>query len=223
MRFFFWVIYPVMVLSLLVWCGVCFGVVCDGSVWPIPTECFDDSHAFIIGSGVDSRDSVRLGPGASLFFSDGSSLSTAPVVPPGAEMSASMVVLHRDPEMLLDWFQQGNVWTSFFPSYQVGFSKVCSSSSLRVHWTDNVGVYGASWCNIGLFLDNSEVPLCAGSWSGSPDTTMFNQQSIDCVVPLVLQGPHVVSVKHRSQYCVYGNYAFDYSGVSRYISVQEVY
>lgn len=119
------------------------------------------------------------------------------------------------------WFTQGKRWDSFSPTFSLDFTKESDTSILRLEWSDNVGIYNNSWCNIGLFIDNSEIPSCAGSWSGVVGTTIFNQHTISCVVGSVLSGSHTIEVRHRSQYCVYGNYAFDSGGLSRFVSVEE--
>ncbi len=119
------------------------------------------------------------------------------------------------------WLNQGNSWLPFVPAFSVIFSKISDTSLLRLGWSDNVGIYGASWCNIGLFLDSEAVTNCTGSWSGVTGTTIFNQQNISCVLAAIPAGTHSIQVKHRSQYCVFGNYAFDSSGSNRFISVEE--
>lgn len=119
------------------------------------------------------------------------------------------------------WFTQGNSWTRFNPDFMLTFNKTSDTSILRVSWSDNVGIYNASWCNIGLFVDNVITSGCTGSWSGINGITVFNQQNISCVLSDIPSGLHTLYVQHRSQYCVYGNYAFDNQGSNRFISVEE--
>lgn len=119
------------------------------------------------------------------------------------------------------WFHQGAIWQAFNPAFALTFNKLSDTSILRVEWSDNVGIYSNSWCNIGLFVDDEQSTNCSGSWSGVSGTSIFNQQFINCVISGITAGTHVIAVKHRSQYCVFGNYAFDNSGLNRYLSVEE--
>lgn len=119
------------------------------------------------------------------------------------------------------WFTQGNSWQAFNPSFELVFNKLSESSIVRVEWSDNVGIYGSKWCNIGLFLDDHIVTGCSGAWSGVPNTTVFNQQNLKCIFNNVSTGQHKITVKHRSQYCVYGNYAFDQQGSYRLLMAEE--
>jgi hypothetical protein len=119
------------------------------------------------------------------------------------------------------WLRQGAVWTYFEPTIGINFSKLSNSSLIRVQWSDNVGIYNNSWCNIGLFVDDALTTTCTGSWSGVVGTTIFNQQTITCLIPNITAGDHAITLKHRSQYCVYGNYAFDNEGLNRYLTVEE--
>lgn len=119
------------------------------------------------------------------------------------------------------WYTQGAIWETFSPDFSLLFTKLTDTTRLRLDWSDNIGIYNPNWCNVGLFLDDALTPVCAGAWSGVPDTTIFNQQFLNCVVESVPPGQHTITVKHRSQYCMYGNYAFDDSGLNRFVSVEE--
>jgi hypothetical protein len=113
------------------------------------------------------------------------------------------------------------VFADFVPAFSLQFNKVSDTSILRVGWSDNVGIYSSVWCNVALFLDEEETTSCSGAWSGVASAMIFNHQNINCVLAGVAAGSHTLYVKHRSQYCVYGNYAFDSAGSNRLISVEE--
>jgi hypothetical protein len=117
--------------------------------------------------------------------------------------------------------QPCSLWQSFSPVFNLTFNKLSDTSILRLSWSDNVGIFDNCWCNIGLFIDDQATTNCAGSWSGVTGAIIFNQQNISCVVSGLAAGSHTVQVKHRSQYCVFGNYAFDNAGLNRFISVEE--
>lgn len=129
------------------------------------------------------------------------------------------------------WFTQGSVWQDL-PDFELLFTKTLSETYLQITYTDNIGIYSNSWCNIGVFIDDWAFPICYGSWSGSQYTTTFNQQTLNCLISpvvdvpgatvLIPPGPHVFKVKHRSQYCMYGNYAFDQYGAIRQLVITEV-
>lgn len=121
------------------------------------------------------------------------------------------------------WLRQGSTWTDYNIPFDLTIMKNEVDSKLRVSWTDNIGVFGSAWCSVGLFLDADIIPICAGSWSGVSANSVFNQQQISCLVSAVSAGNHQLTVKHRSQYCVYGNYAFDAEGYNRKLTVEEVY
>lgn len=146
-----------------------------------------------------------------------------PAGPPGPVAPDRYLYLKRlsTTDFQAIWFRQGNQWTAFEPGFTLDFTKNSDTSLLRVQWSDNVGIYGPSWCNIGIFIDDQLTTTCTGSWSGVVGTTIFNQQTVNCLIPNVLSGNHTLSVKHRSQYCVYGNYAFDNEGLNRYLTVEE--
>lgn len=119
------------------------------------------------------------------------------------------------------WFTQGNVWTVYNPAFETSFLKNLDASVLRLNWSDTVGIYDNKWCNVGLFLDDSLIPVCSGSWSGIKSTSIFNQQHFQCIATGISAGSHILTVKHRSQYCNYGNYVFDEYGLNRQISIEE--
>ncbi len=148
---------------------------------------------------------------------------SGPVGPPGPTAPDRYVFVNKLPisDFQPVWLKQGNNWQAFTPSFKLPFTKVEGNSILRVTWADNVGIYNNSWCNIGLFIDSDVATSCTGSWSGVVGTTIFNQQSINCIITGVPSGDHELIVKHRSQYCVYGNYAFDSEGSNRFISIEE--
>jgi hypothetical protein len=121
-----------------------------------------------------------------------------------------------------EWVYQGAAWADMNPVFTVSFNKLSPSSYLRLSWSDNVGIYHTNWCNVGLFLDdNLTAPVCVGAWSGVPNTTVFNQQFISCIAYNIPVGAHIIRVKHRSQYCTYGNFAFDDFGLQKILTVEE--
>jgi len=109
-------------------------------------------------------------------------------------------------------------WTTI-DAFSVGVVTYQPSSRLNIKWSDNVGVYHTNWCNIGIFLD--EQLVCGGAWSGVYNNTFFSQQSLDCLSQVIGAGLHNVTVKHRSQYCVYGNYVTDDGGATRSLRIKE--
>jgi len=108
------------------------------------------------------------------------------------------------------------------PEYMVVFTKLNQATKLSLRWTDNIGIYSTSWCNIGIFVDDVPEPVCYGAWSGVEYTTVFGQQHLNCTITGELSGEHVFKVKHRSQFCMYGNYAIDQYGAMRQFIIQEL-
>lgn len=117
--------------------------------------------------------------------------------------------------------QQGDVW-QVLTGFSIDHWKEYSDYLTRIEFTDNIGIAGASWCNIGIFMDDELSPRCFGAWSGSTGDYIFNQQTISCTVSGLPLGVHTWTIKHRSQYCVYGNYAFDEFGANRQLIIYEV-
>jgi len=152
---------------------------------------------------------------------------TGPAGPPGSSVSGAPSLFTTRRMNVADfvptWLKTGSTWSTYIVPFTVDFVKTSPSSKLRFSWTDNVGIYGPSWCSVGLFVDTDLTPVCAGSWSGVSASSTFAQQQISCLVDTVADGSHTLEVKHRSQYCVYGNYAFDAVGYNRVITVEEVF
>lgn len=93
--------------------------------------------------------------------------------------------------------------------------------NLTLTFSENVGVYGPSWCQLGVFLNDDVTPVCVGSYSGVSGSIIFNNQTLKCVISPVLTSSLVVTLKHRSQYCHYGNSAFDDLGSNRSLLIEE--
>jgi len=117
---------------------------------------------------------------------------------------------------------QGPTWTTL-DTFSINHQKDLATALTRIEYTDNIGTAGAAWCNLGVFMDDEVTPRCFGSWSGITGQYLFNQQSLNCVVSDLPIGVHVWTVKHRSQNCIYGNYAFDEYGANRQLTISEVY
>lgn len=114
-------------------------------------------------------------------------------------------------------------WLTYPETSLPAFIKLEESSKVDVYWTDNVGTYGASWCNVGIFFDDSVNPSCYGSWLGTYGYMNFGQQTIHCNISLTA-GIHSFKIKHRSQHCAYGNYPStgDSFGSQRQLIIREV-
>jgi len=119
------------------------------------------------------------------------------------------------------WFSDPSAWVDIV-EYSTTFNKLHDVTKLSIRFTDNIGVYNNSWCNIGIFIDAVETPICFGAWSGVEFTTVFGQQSLNCTLTGEFNGEHIFTVKHRSQFCMYGNYSTDEYGAMRQLVVQEL-
>lgn len=125
------------------------------------------------------------------------------------------------------WMLEFTSWTEdtswLIDGQPTAFFKSNESSTVDIYWTDNVGTYGAAWCNVGIFVDEETNPACFGSWLGTYGYMNFNQQSLHCNVNLPA-GIHSFKVKHRSQHCAYGNYPStnDAFGTQRQLLIREV-
>lgn len=116
------------------------------------------------------------------------------------------------------WHTQGSVWVDI-PEFTTTIMKELDSTLLHLSYTDNIGINGLYWCNVGIFIDNIPVPVCYGSYFGQPYSMSFNQHVLTCDVDhvayfvnndpyliMISSGEHTIKIKHRSQNCVYGNY-----------------
>lgn len=117
------------------------------------------------------------------------------------------------------WYTVPNIPT---PEY-IAFQKQSETSTLDIRWTDNVGTYDLSWCNVGIFVDNSTTPVCFASWLGTSGYVNFNQQTINCNISIPA-GIYTFKIKHRSQHCAYGNYpdTGDSYGTQRQLLIREI-
>lgn len=111
------------------------------------------------------------------------------------------------------WHSQGAIWESI-PGYTKLLTFV-DPKILRVRLTDNIGINGGKWCNLGIFVDDSSTPVCGASWFGNPYSMSFRQETFFCYLGLMNIGEHTISVKHRSENCTYGNYWLDEHSVVR--------
>lgn len=121
------------------------------------------------------------------------------------------------------WQTQGNQWV-VLPEFTVSVDSL-QSAQYRITYTDNIGIDGPVWCNVGIFLHEEITPLCSFSWSGNPLTSSFSHHSVTCMSTLLLppiNGQYVFTVKHRSAKCAYGNYAFDTNGGTRQLLVEGI-
>ena len=118
-------------------------------------------------------------------------------------------------------------WYLFPPVSEVQYvvyTKQSETSTLDISLTDNIGTFSNSWCNVGVFVNDSIAPVCSGTWFGISGVMTFNQQVLKCNVSLPA-GEYVFKVKHRSKYCAYGNYPStgDDFGTYRQLLVREVH
>jgi hypothetical protein len=124
------------------------------------------------------------------------------------------------------WQSQGDSWVEM-TEFLTMFTKQLPGSRVKLTYQDNIGIAGNLWCVVGIFIDDRQTPVCAGSWSGSPYYTLFGQQSFSCYISpgdgaIASTGTHTVKIKHKSENCVYGNYAFDSSSTLRQLEIVEV-
>jgi hypothetical protein len=140
--------------------------------------------------------------------------------PRGASFVLHSTTLTNSPNYTGAWTVNKTTWTPLNVPYEINVT--ADNSYIRVTWTDNVGIYGPNWCNVGIFIDDniSVPPVCSGAWSGVSGTTIFNQQTLVCILPQLTPGFHTVGVYHRSQYCYYGYTAFDLDGGSRKLIIE---
>jgi subtilisin-like proprotein convertase family protein len=125
------------------------------------------------------------------------------------------------------WKQQGNSWQQTYAPFSVTINKRTSTSLLRVHWQDNVGIAsGGYWCNVGIFMDgalNYGPKPCSASWYGDGyATNSHDHREMTCIIEKVAAGSHTFSPYDRSNYCYYGNYPFDGNGGMRNLIVEEI-
>lgn len=99
------------------------------------------------------------------------------------------------------WYTDDSEW---LPLADFTFTTF-ENSYVDLRYSDNVGIYGFNWCTLGIFLDDSLVPLVIGAYSGNADSTVFNSVTLHAETQIEVPGLHVLHVRHRSQYCHYGN------------------
>lgn len=127
------------------------------------------------------------------------------------------------PDLTETWFTSAPEWQNLTAT-PLNFTLFKDNSLIRISYSDNIGINGVNWCNVGVFIDDLVSPLCVASWSGSAGTVSFNHQTMICFLTVPLSsGNHTVTLKHRSQYCHYGNYSFIDEGNSRFLSVEEIF
>lgn len=206
------------------------GTIVIGSVSTLPAG----SNATVTNSGTSTAAILNFGipagaTGATGATGQAGQSITGPQGPQGeqgiqGDKGASFVLhsttLSNDPNYSGAWVKNITTWTPLNIPYS--FDVTSDNSYIRVTWTDNVGIYGPNWCNIGLFIDgNTSVsPACTGAFSGVTNTTIFNQQTLVCILPPLSVGTHTIGVYHRSQYCYYGFTAFDTDGGMRKLNVE---
>lgn len=121
------------------------------------------------------------------------------------------------------WLTNSSTWVDL--TGPVAYTVKHYPSLTHFTYAENIGVTGSSWCKLGLFIDDAPEPACVSSYSGVAGSITFNSVTFQCVA-LSVQNPdfsqqHTFRIKHISQYCHYGNSAFDTVGVSRFTLVQE--
>ena len=120
------------------------------------------------------------------------------------------------------WQNQGFTWVEL-PEYTTAFNRVRPYSDINLHLTDSVGVSGFAWCNLGIFINDATTPVCYGSWTGSYSSNTFQQINLDCIVPYLHLPEHsTIRVKHRSEFCAYGNYWTDEFSTMRKLTIKEL-
>jgi len=120
------------------------------------------------------------------------------------------------------WQTQGATWVEM-PEFAYQFAIWDAQTYVEALYTDSIGTNGSYWCNVGIFIDNAQTPSCYGSWLGSPYGMSFSQQTLICKLGKFSVGNHQVRIKHRSQYCAYGNYWTDEYSTMRKLSLKVVY
>jgi hypothetical protein len=127
----------------------------------------------------------------------------------GASFVLTSTALTNSPNYSGAWTTGITSWSPLAVPYEVNVT--AENSYIRVTWSDIVGIYGPNWCNVGIFVDGNILnpPACSGAWSGVSNTTIFNTQTLLCVLPQLSVGVHSIGVFHRSQYCYYGYTAFN--------------
>lgn len=221
---------------------ICAAVLCVH--WLGLTICYASGpYIYTDNFSVHASGELKFEPGSYITFGDGSIQHTATLVgpagpsgpsgppgpagPPGSAYLSSSDMMYitstsrSSTDFNSSWFTQGNTWQAFEPSFQIEFTKNLNDSRLYLLWSDTVGIYNSNWCNIGLFVDDAIEPVCSAAWSGVKNTSIFNTEHFHCTVTGISAGVHVLKVKHRSQYCNYGNFAFDDYGLNKKLVVEE--
>lgn len=175
------------------------------------------------GVVLDGR--LQMTTGSYIMFPDGSVQTTAasnseggivgppgpagpagpvgPAGPAGASSSGQVLNIFI-PNNVDNFWYTDDVWSDF-QGLSFGFFPSFSDNVIRFDLNINVGIYNLSWCSLGLFVDNSEIPFCTANWSGVPYTTVFNNQSFTCFLRNLSLEQHVISFRHKSQFCHYFN------------------
>ena len=113
------------------------------------------------------------------------------------------------------WFTDNSQWVTLNSS---AYTFKFQHSNSIVTYTDVVGINSASWCSIGLFIDNSTAPFAFASFSGSAYTTNFNSVTVTGTIPFTISNgessTRTIYVKHHSQDCHYGNSPFGLNAIS---------
>lgn len=178
-------------------------------------------------------DSLHLMTGASIVFSDGSIQRSAAVsgIPGpagpagpacvnvssgGAGVSSTILTVFPFDDSPV-WFRDAENW---LPLKEITFNTSVADSSVSVSYTDNVGITGSNWCSLGLFVDDVVDNGFVSSFTGSPNAIIFNSATITGLFNNLSLGSHTVKIKHKSQFCHYGNSA-DSTLVSRNLLITE--
>lgn len=121
----------------------------------------------------------------------------------------------------LAWQSQGLTWVEI-PEYGFQFTTFNNIMTTDIYLSENIGIQGSSWCNLGVFIDDNVNPVCSWSFSGNPYAMVFQSQTLFCSLGRLTSNNHHLHIKHRSQNCVYGNY-WDEQSIQRQILLREHY
>lgn len=133
------------------------------------------------------------------------------------------VNLPYDVNLDLTWQKNSTSWVEL-TSYGINFNNDIPNATLELTFTDNIGFYAdnsqGTYCNLGFFLDSAPTPFCYSTFSGVYGYVTFDQKTIRCLRNNMSTGSHFVTVKHRSDNCVYGSSPKGEYSTSRFLDVR---
>jgi len=101
-----------------------------------------------------------------------------------------------------------NTWATsdtYQPLADIIYDQIDPLAMVELTYSDNVGIFGLSWCTVSVYLDEALQPLVSGSYSGVDSISTFTNFVLYAKAVSSGSGLHTLHVRHKSQYCHYGN------------------